>query len=274
MILPDDEMTIQRMLGVSEIPADVHDEYLDRVRFLHREVSGGPLGPGMVVDMLRHLGYSPGDSGSTQGGVKDWRSVDRGTRVQVRRAGHWTAADMECRFEGFVDSGTLAVLLPGGRVDEFNKCDVRLLEEESDGVIRPDESVGGTMRDGSADPDARLDLYEKDAKESPSDEAEGSQSSDQDSESEGPSDAPAGKLNEDGELVELNEPVQSWPRPSWRSLKKGDDLWVRERVGDEVDVHDAKFVKKIPKNVKVLMVVDGEEVERTFPDTDVRTPDA
>lgn len=272
MILPDDEMTIQRMLGVGVVPSDVHDEYMNRVRFLHREVAGGPMGPGMVVDMLRFLGYEPGKTGSTQTGVLDWRKVDRGTLVQVRRAGHWTAAEMECRFEGFVDSGTLAVLLPGGRVDEFNKCDVRILEVDTEGIVPPEEGLGGTMRDGAPDPDARVGLLDDKPADEPSDSLS-HEGEPQDSDAK-QADASAGKLNEDGELVELTEPSPAWPKPEWKSLKKGDALWVRERLGDETDVHDAKFVKKIPRNVKVLMVVDGEEVERTFPDCDVRTPDA
>lgn len=258
MILPEDEMTIQRMLGKSLIPSDIHDEYMARVRFLHKEVSGGPMGPGMIVDMLRFLGYMPSNGGGQQDGPPDWRSVDRGTLVQVRRAGHWTSPEMECRFEGFVDSGTLAVLLPGGRVDEFNKCDVRLKPLGED---ISQEDLGGTMRDGKPEPDDRLSLVDDAPQGVPEDPAED------------PRQDPPGEVNEKGELVSLDEPTPSWPTPSWRTLKKGDPLWVREWVDGEPEVHDAKFVKKIPKNVKVLMVVGDEEVERTFPQADVRKPD-
>lgn len=272
MIAPEDELTILRMLGVQDVPADIHDEYLRRVRFLHREVSGGPMGPGMLVDMLRFLGYEPAVSGSQQPNACDWREVERGTRVQIRRAGRWTEAAMECRFEGFVDSGTLAVLLPSGRVDEFPRHDVRianLVEAgiETAGVTPTDISkLEGTMRDGRAETDARTQQLEQQPE--PSDIV--SPTID-----EPTTERPAGELNEDGELRTLDEPAPpAWPVTDWKKLKKGDPVWAREMVDGEIEVYEGKFVKKSPKIVKVLVVNEsGEEEERAFPEGDVRQPD-
>ena len=266
MILPDDELTIQRMLGVTTIPADIHDEYLRRVRFLHREVAGGPMGAGMIVDMLRFLGHEPRESGSTQSPVTDWRQVNRGERVQVRRAGHWTAKDVECRFDGFVDSGTLAVLLPGGYVDEFNKYDVRLLEQDDSGVKQLDTS--DTMRDGTVETDAKTKMVIAE----PVDEQVDATQLGNDTVS--PENPPSNiRLNGEGEIEEIIPPAPSWPIPDWKKMKKGDPVWVREVIDGEEEMLDGKFVKKIPKNVKVLIAVDGEEIERSFPESNVRQPD-
>ena len=274
MILAQDEMTIQRMLGCNEVPADVHDEYLKRVRFLHRETSGGPMGPGMIVDMLRFLGFEPAISGSDNPEMVDWRDVERGTRVRVRRAGRWTASDVVCRFEGFVDMGTLAVELPGGRVDEFNKCDVKLLviNQEIQGLDQQ-AAQAGTMRDGKAEPDARLSLQDVSPDDVPSDSVTDSvtDSLSVDQEPEIDADDP-----------ELQPPSSPWPpAPDWKSLKEFTPVWVREKIGDgadaEFDLHDGKFVSRLPGGrIKVKLVVgdgeDVEEIEKIFPQDDVRLP--
>ena len=273
MILAQDEMTIQRMLGCNEIPQDIHDEYLRRIRFLHRETSGGPMGPGMIVDLLRFMGCEPAVSGSDNPAMVDWREVERGTRVKVRRAGRWTANDVVCRFEGFVDMGTLAVELPTGRVDEFNKCDVRILAINENPGIVPDKVEQGSMQDGKVEPDARIELE-------PEVEPE-------------PEQSPTDNLSPvtEPELPELTEyspelygaSRSSWPpAPVWKELQPFTAVWVRETIGEgrdaEVDIHDAKFVSRIPGGkIKVRMVVgEGdniEEIERVFPQDDVRVPE-
>lgn len=273
MIVPEDELTIQRMLGVLDVPADIHDEYLRRVRFLHREVAGGPMGPGMLVDLLRFLGYEPAVSGSQHQSDCDWRTVDRGTRVQIRRNGYWTEVAMECRFEGFVDSGTLAVLLPGGRVDEFPRHDVRIANLVDAGVetagVKPTDmsKLAGSMFDGRAEADARTQQLEAGL-------AAGDTVS-PDFTNEIIDRGPPGELNESGELRTLDEPSEAaWPVTDWKILKKGDPVWAREIVDGEMELYEGKFVKKSPKIVKVLLVSEaGEEVERSFPESDVRQPD-
>lgn len=274
MILAQDEMTIQRMLGCNEVPADVHDEYLKRVRFLHRETAGGPMGPGMVVDMLRFLGFEPAISGSDNPDMVDWRQVERGTRVKVRRAGRWTASDVVCRFEGFVDMGTLAVELPGGRVDEFNKCDVKILAINPEiAGLEQESAKSGTMLDGKAEPDARLQLQKEDSSdESEDDTVSAAFDPELDSESsELSADDPA-----------LQPPSSPWPpAPDWKTLKEFTPVWVREKVGEgadaEFDLHDGKFVSRLPGGrIKVKLVVgdgeDVEEIEKVFPQDDVRLP--
>lgn len=274
MIVPEDELTIQRMLGVLDVPADIHDEYLRRVRFLHREVAGGPIGPGMLVDLLRFLGYEPAVSGSKQQNDCDWREIERGTRVQIRRNGYWTEVAMECRFEGFVDSGTLAVLLPGGRVDEFARHDVRIANLVDAGIETPGVTptdmfeLAGSMRDGRAETDARTQQLES--------SAEVGDTVSPVLLNELPHQYPPGELNESGELRTLEEPSPAaWPVTDWKNLKKGDPVWAREVIDGEVELYEGKFVKKSPKIVKVLLVDEsGQEIERAFPEGDVRQPDA
>ena len=81
------------------------------------------------------------------------------------------------------------------------------------------------------------------------------------------------RLNGEGEIEEIIPPAPSWPIPDWKKMKKGDPVWVREVIDGEEEIYDGKFVKKIPKNVKVLIAVDGEEIERSFPESNVRQPD-
>lgn len=262
VIVPQDEFNLQIMLGVSSIPGDITDEYLRRVRYLHRVTSGGPMGPGMLIDMLRFLGYEPASGEKTPSGDTDWRSVKIGTLVNVRRAGRWSLASTVCRFVGFVDSGTLAVEVAGGRVDEFMRHDVRLatdaVPEELDRESFIKKEDWGNARDESNPLVEILDREPEDTSEPEYDQADSSDTVSVD-ESEPP--------EEPGELLE----PEAFPEVDWQKVKANTPVYARLAVGDEMELHDATFQRRL-KNGKIAIVLKGEEQEMFIQPTDCRLP--
>jgi len=281
VIVPQDEFMLQAMLGVTTVPADVADEYLKRVRYLHRATSGGPMGAGMLVDILRFLGYESTAGVKTPEGQVDWRSVKIGTRVNARRAGRWSLAGSVCRFAGFVDSGTLAVEVPGGRVDEFMRFDVRIAIEDTPAGIDPKNfkhqdglqdvrlehnamielldkvapsvsddigySIGGRNGDSVSDIIGDIVSHESSISFEPEPDPEADQTPDED---------------------ELPEIVQV----DWKAVSTGTPVYARLVALDgESELHDAKFQRRL-KNGKIVVVLNGEEAEKFLLPVDCQLP--
>lgn len=59
MIQPDDEVSLLRMLKADRLPSDVRQECELRTRWFHADGNSGRLGTLAMIDILRHLGYSP-----------------------------------------------------------------------------------------------------------------------------------------------------------------------------------------------------------------------
>ena len=273
VIVPQDEFMLQAMLGVTTVPADVADEYLKRVRYLHRATSGGPMGAGMLVDILRFLGYESTAGVKTPEGQVDWRSVKIGTRVNARRAGRWSLAGSVCRFAGFVDSGTLAVEVPGGRVDEFMRFDVRIAIEDTPAGIDPKNfKHQDGLQDVRLERNAMIDLLDKvDGRvgDSVSDIVSHEQlphgplglSPDAEPEADPESDQ---SPDED----ELPEIVQV----DWKAVSTGTPVYARLVALDgESELHDAKFQRRL-KNGKIVVVLNGEEAEKFLLPVDCQLP--
>jgi hypothetical protein len=154
MIVPDDEICIQNMLGVDAIAPEIEEEYLIRARMLHRQLSGGPIGPVAVVDMLRSLGYGPPvpTSGASDKPVV-WRDVVVGTEIDLHIEDQWKSG---YTFQGEVGGGTLAIK-DGRRIDEYPAYRVRLsamgLESDLDRKSFTDQATTEV-----AQGDARADL--------------------------------------------------------------------------------------------------------------------
>lgn len=260
MIVPQDEVTIQRMIGQQVIPEDIRDEYLLRIRFLHRESSGGPMGQGMIVDMLRFLGHEP-RSITSMSPVLDWREVKLGTKVDVRRAGRWTQPGGEGRYAGFVDSGTIAVEMPSGRVDEYYRHDVRIATKTMPAELSEDsfEHKEGMM-------DVRTD---EDARANP-EQPKPAEGVEQTLDTElGDSVSPATNPVAQDDGIEDEPIIETFPEVNWRDVKAGAALWVREIEDGDVSMSDAKYVKLVPGG-RVMVNFDGEEKPRAVKMTDVR----
>jgi len=131
IMVPDDELLIQQMLGISIIPDDIQEEYGIRITLYHRHGPGGPLGPLALIDMLRFLDYSCEVGKEIRKDEErmeiDWHTVPTGTPVQVRQKGLWIMS--MATYQGIVQAGILAIER-FGRVDEYRAIDVRLPTED------------------------------------------------------------------------------------------------------------------------------------------------
>lgn len=121
MILPNDEDTIRRMLGVQEIPSGIEHEYQLWLRMHHRNGSSGPLGHHLCICLLRHIGLEPPAAVETVEAI-DWRQVSIGTRVVVNDG----RSNVYGVFKGKIDVGTVGVMLDNSAfVQEVNQRYVR-----------------------------------------------------------------------------------------------------------------------------------------------------
>lgn len=104
-IHPQDQDNLTKMIG-KEPNAEVLAEYQERIQFYHRGGGSGPLGPLGLTDLLRYMGYSP-PSHKKMDGVTDWHAIQLRHPVEAYFFGQWIPGT----FEGFVESGTLAIRL-------------------------------------------------------------------------------------------------------------------------------------------------------------------
>lgn len=231
MIVPDDELCIQTMLGIDAIPEDIEHEYMVRVRMLHRQLAGGPIGPVAIVDMLRSLDYGPPTV------VKDknsktiqWRSLEPGTQLEVFKGGKWRK-DLYATFQGEVGGGTIAVKVDG-RIDEYNSCDLRLSD---DGL--PDdvdiESFTEPGKHSAPQADARLSILDDKNEVEKKIESE--------------------KIHPDDEPP-IQPPLKN---VNWGTVKKGTEIWFR----DGEDVYDAIFQRCVGNGMASITIA-GEEQSR------------
>jgi hypothetical protein len=257
-IIPDDELCIQQMLGIVDIPEDIQREYLIRTRMLHRQLAGGPIGPIAIVDMLRFLDYAlPPPQVMNEDGRADWRRVEDGTPVEIRVDGKWFGENIT--YAGEVGGGTLAVN-NNGRIDEFNAFDVRIPSAELPSDVDAESFEGEADR---PEPDARINLIgsEDDAetvRSAPDGEIEPVEDEDAPEENEVAKPEPKGDIGTDDDV-----PANVEQKVNWGTVKKGTEVWFRD--GD--DMHEAAFHHCVPPG-KAKIQVQGEqetrEVERAF----------
>lgn len=248
MIVPDDEQCIQQMLGIDIIPVDIEAEYMIRARMLHRQLSGGPIGPVAIVDLLRSLGYGPPPpSVVDQEGRVDWRRVEIGTAVQVRIGGEWKPSSFGFTFQGEVGAGTLAVK-HSGRIDEFNRFDVRIDTHGLPSDVDKASFEGKPSNVNEAD--ARLDLIDRvvsdaTSHETPSTKVDASENEVESSQAEG-------DIGSDDEIpVSASEEV----KVNWGQVKKGTEVWYR----DGADLCDAKFVRCLKDGQAFVLIAEETE---------------
>lgn len=261
-IIPDDELCIQQMLGILEIPKEIEQEYMIRARMLHRQLAGGPIGPVAIVDMLRFLGFAlPPPQFVNQDGMVDWRRVEVGTRVEVKVDGTWQSGD-QISFAGEVGGGTVAVEIRG-RIDEFNGFDVRIPDPTLPSDVDAESFEGEAERDEG---DARVKLIEPDDPENEAEVIENTKEGATDTKSdqnEVENGAPKGDIGSDDDI-----PPNTVQKVNWGKVKKNTEVWLRE--GD--DLFDAKF-QRCEKPDKALVHVEGEKEPRLVDRAFLKLPD-
>lgn len=82
MIHPQDEQSLQRLLGVETPPKSVLDEYRIRLALFHRDGHSGPLGTIALIDLVRSQGLKPPVIPKDKT-VVDWRTVATDGSVYV-----------------------------------------------------------------------------------------------------------------------------------------------------------------------------------------------
>ena len=233
MIVPDDEICIQNMLGVDAISPVIEEEYLVRARMMHRQLAGGPIGPVAIVDMLRFLGFGPPvPSTGTSGKPVVWRDIDVGTDIELHFEGQWKGG---YTFQGEVGGGTIAIK-DGRRIDEYPAWRVRL----STMGLAPD------LNRESFTAEAQTERVEGDARAGLENEVET-------------------KL-QNVETDSVDELVVA-PKVNWGQVKKNTAVWYR----DGEDTFDASFTRCVKDGMAIIRV-DGESDERTVARTKLLMP--
>ncbi|MEO1615058.1 MAG: hypothetical protein AAFV88_04360 [Planctomycetota bacterium] len=223
MIVPEDHLCIQQMLGIEVIPKKIEEEYGIRIRMYHRQGAGGPLGVTGLIDMLRFLGCSCGQAKfAKQSEQIDWRRIDEGTPVQVQVGNEWLTD--HATFQGSVSAGSLAVER-GGQIDEFNAFDVRLVKDQFPDDV-DEESFKGDPDDLRHKPDDRINLVEA-GSDSPDD-------------------------GDIGDAADAPPPK----KVNWAQVKKGTPVWYRDPDSDRI--LDAKFMRCLSDG-KANVQVEGED---------------
>jgi hypothetical protein len=127
MFHPSDADSLSRMLGTTEHSASLEGEYLARLRLFHADGRSGPIGTTGLVDLIRCVGeFAPAAPVRVE--QVDWRALpqDGTTRVVAKYFGQWLPGT----FRGFVENGTLAILLDDdAMMKECRKDMVRLAGE-------------------------------------------------------------------------------------------------------------------------------------------------
>ncbi len=156
MVVPQDEQTLQRLLGVETLPDKVVSEYEIRASLFHRSGSTGPLGPLALVDLVRFLGLRSPKVEAPPVKV-DWRALPQnGTvRVEGKFFGDWRPGV----FVGLVEHGTLGVRFDDDPVIRECRADMLRL---SDAPLPKEglniEPVSDTV--SQEQPDARAGLLD------------------------------------------------------------------------------------------------------------------
>jgi hypothetical protein len=227
MIHPQDERSLQRMLGESEIPTELVAEYELRLSLYHRDGNSGPLGTVGMIDLVRSLGL--GRKPAVENAkVVSWRDYpnDGSVRVEARFFGEW----MPGVYLGFVDSGTIAVRIDG---DAFVKeCRPDMVR-----IAKPEPEANDDI------PDSRASLLESPKQDEPD------------------------VTEPKAERIAVPQAVAAGedevPDVNWSTVKSGSAVWA-EVDGDYVN---AEFVEALdlPEGTTLVVRVSGEDSPRHCP---------
>lgn len=233
MFTPEDEQTFLQLFDGQEIPEDVREMYGRVVRDLHRVSGGGSMGP-LACAMIKEMcGYSSLHTGPIQEEGVDWRRIESGTPVSVRRPdGHFSGEidGRVYRFDSIVGAGTLAIKTPDGAIDEYFASNVSLYlgpagEEGGDTVSLDDE----LPEKWEGEPDVKTE---------PTPDTE------PDTE---PDDTPP---------PNAGQPIvpDVMPEVDWKHVTEGTEVWVR----DGEDMLEGTFQRPVPGG-RVMVKFEGED---------------
>lgn len=224
-----DEETLRRILGLTEVPADVAAEYGVRIEMFHRGGDSGPLKTLGLIDLVRSLGYKRKPVDVVVEKV-DWRQYPGNGTVLVEAlySGAWQPGV----YLGPIEGGTLAVRLDGDPM--VKECRAHMLR------LAVTDTVSGSEKHeaGVEEPSARAKLLEKsDAK--PAQKPK---------EPEKPADPPAAPVVEDEGEDEEESPSL---------FAEGDAVWVKT-ADDVVDGTFMEFAEPKDGEIRMVVEINGE----------------
>jgi hypothetical protein len=133
----DDQRLIKAMLGVTEVPKELEQEYSLRRRMLRLAGHSGPLGSVAMIDLIRYLGFDPAEEPLPD---VPWERypANETIRVAVRWTDQLGAPWLHGVLCGVLDSGKVAVRMVSGPdrfesiVRTFDRSYVRLAAVQSE----------------------------------------------------------------------------------------------------------------------------------------------
>lgn len=125
MMHEQDVEVIKQFLGCDIIPANVENEYY-LWKHMKDRVSPGPLGMELCVALLRRINQEAPPR-SLFPDVVNWRQVPKDTLVRFIYEGK----EMEGKFKGICDPGTIQVLFPNGYVEEVTTANADVVRAEN-----------------------------------------------------------------------------------------------------------------------------------------------
>jgi len=119
----DDYNAIVNIIG--DMPKQVEEEYLTRIRMKHRGGTTGRMGIDGIVAMLRFLKFEPPEVVGSQNHRTDWRVIEQGSAVTV----FCDNKEKTAEFVTCTAAGMLAIRFPDETfIYEFPTHSVKLVE--------------------------------------------------------------------------------------------------------------------------------------------------
>lgn len=167
-IHPIDQRLITAMLGLSEVPKELEQEYSVRLRMWSLAGNVGPLGHVALIDLIRYLGFDPPEEPRPD---VPWERypANETIRVAVRWTKEPTSPWFHGLFCGIVQDGSVLVRMFSGQnshesiVRTFHRNDVRLSANQSEcDTLSPLHETHIDVEERERPPVAESALYDPD----------------------------------------------------------------------------------------------------------------
>src|SRR5688572_17579124 len=91
MLHPDDELTLQRLIGRNDLPQALRDKAELWTRLYHRDGHAGRIGTLPLVILVDQFNLAPPPP-PVDTSLDDWRNVPVGTRIECKQFGDYVQA--------------------------------------------------------------------------------------------------------------------------------------------------------------------------------------
>jgi hypothetical protein len=227
LIVEEDQLSFERLLGIREVPPKLLKEYSLRLAMYHKDGGTGPLGTMALIDCVRYCGFKSVYEEQSPQDETDWDKVKRNTRVEALYSGVW----MPGKFVGFGESRVILVQLDD---DEFIKeCRKHMVRVAKDQKARkaPEPKPAEPLPPARIEPEDIPAAYAAEYMEQPLEPGEASHE------------------------VDPGQPAWQPKEMDWTTAKQGDEVWV-DGVLD--DVADGSFVSTAGDG-QIVVLIAGQQ---------------